>query len=174
LKSAGEAFNRIREFISDIEFRSTHLLTPSLNKRGGTKGGEFRTEKLDMAEDLKPYKDKFMAAMDDDFNTASAIAAIFEMIKFCRKALDEGENEKECLQIMKRAVVELCEVLGMTIDHRPLTIDQKQGIEELIKEREKARQAKNFKRADEIRQQLQAQGIELEDTPLGTKWNIRT
>ncbi|MFA6549094.1 MAG: cysteine--tRNA ligase [Candidatus Margulisiibacteriota bacterium] len=164
IKSAGEAFNRIREFISDLEFRraKTHTKAPAV-------------EKKDMAEDLKPYKDKFMAAMDDDFNTASAIAAIFEMIKFCRRTLEEGENEKECLQIMKRSVVELCEVLGMKFDIRNLKFEIRKGeIENLIKEREDARKDKNFKRADEIRQQLQEQGVELEDTPLGTKWNTRT
>jgi cysteinyl-tRNA synthetase len=93
------------------------------------------------------------------------------MIKFCRRTLEEGENEKECLMIMKKSVVELCEILGLKVGmvaaKFTLPADQ---IENLIKEREEARKNKNFKRADEIREQLQGQGIDLEDTPLGTKW----
>jgi cysteinyl-tRNA synthetase len=108
--------------------------------------------------------------MDDDFNTAGAIAAIFDLIRFCNKTLDEGDREKECLQKMREAVVEMGEVLGLKLEGRR-TMDDGREIEKLIKERETARKAKNFARADQIRVELQKQGIEIEDTPYGTKWS---
>jgi len=174
IESAGEAFERIRGFIQDIDFILTHPPAPSLEKRGGEEALEVRIEAEDTDEELIPYREKFKTSMDDDFNTASAIAAIFDMIKFCRKTLDEGEAEKECLDIMKKSVLELCGVLGLEIMSGKQSVERRQQIEKLITEREEARIAKNFKRADEIRKQLSGQGIELEDTAYGTKWKART
>jgi len=75
--------------------------------------------------------------------------------------------------VMKQTVVELCEILGLQLVVRSMG-DGERGIEKLVQEREEARKNKDFRRSDEIRQQLQAQGVELEDTPYGTKWKIRT
>ena len=95
--------------------------------------------------------------------------AIFEAIRYCRKSLDYGDAEKECLEVMRKTVVEMCEVLGLIVVGQG-TGGAGDGVESLIKEREAARQNKDFRRSDEIRQQLSGQGIELEDTPYGTKW----
>jgi cysteinyl-tRNA synthetase len=111
--------------------------------------------------------------MDDDFNTAGALAAVFEAIKLCRKALDKGEVEKGCLEIMKKTILDLCDVLGLIVTSRGSRVAG-HDVEQLIKERETARLNKDFRRSDEIRQQLSGQGIELEDTPYGTKWKTRT
>lgn len=109
--------------------------------------------------------------MDDDFNSASAIAMIFEMVKFCYKTLDEGEAERECLGAMKKSVVELCEVLGLKLESRkPIAESRTQEIEKLIAEREAARKQKNFKLSDEIRKELADKGIILEDTAQGVRW----
>jgi cysteinyl-tRNA synthetase len=164
IDSAKEAFKRITNFIGDIDF---------LLEKSGEAAPEIELEDID--EELMPYREKFRAAMDDDFNTAGAIAAIFDMIKFCRKTLDEGEVEKECLELMKRSVVELCEVLGLKLESRKPSAERgAQEIEKLINEREEARKKKDFTRADEIRKKLSEQGIELEDTSYGTKWKART
>jgi len=164
IESTKEAFGRIQKFIQDLDF---------LISKTTESAPEIEID--DINEDMISFRQKFAAAMDDDFNTAGAIAAIFDMIKYCRKTLDEGEAEIECLEMMKQLVVDLCDVLGLRIEQRTENTEHRaQGIESLISEREEARKTKNFKRADEIRQLLADQGVELEDTPYGTKWQART
>lgn len=163
IESTKEAFERIRKFIEDLDF---------LAEKSGETAPDIEVEDID--EELNPYREQFKAAMDDDFNTARAIAAIFDMIKFCRKTLDEGEVEKECLELMKRSVLKLCEVLGLKIEHRAPSTELGTQVEKLLAEREEARKRKDFTRADEIRKKLSEQGIELEDTSYGTKWKART
>ena len=107
--------------------------------------------------------------MSDDFNSAGAIAALFEMIKYCRKTLDEGEDEKECLQYMRDTVATYFGHLGITFASAGEELDS--ALAALISERETARANKDFKRSDEIRDQLKGKGIILEDTPYGTKWS---
>lgn len=177
IDSVREGYRRICQFIADIDFikGKTHPLSPSLNKRGGIKGGELEeVEREDLDEELGSYREKFREAMEDDFNTAGAIASIFEMIKFCRKTLDEGEVEKECLEVMRKSVVDMCGVLGLEIVAGCESRVASRDIEKLITEREMARREKDFKRADDIRRQLAEQGIIIEDTPLGTKWKAQT
>ncbi|MFA5112722.1 MAG: cysteine--tRNA ligase [Candidatus Margulisiibacteriota bacterium] len=164
IDSVKEGFERIRGFIQNLDFLAANTQEEA---------PEIELEDLD--EELMPYREKFKAAMDDDFNTAGALAAVFDLIKFCRKALDEGEAEKECLALMKTSVVELCDILGLVV--APLAIsggEKAVDIKNLVAERETARKQKNYQRADEIRQQLTELGIEIEDTPYGTKWRTRT
>lgn len=164
IDSVKEGFERIRGFIQNLDFLAANTQEEA---------PEIELEDLD--EELLPYREKFKAAMDDDFNTAGALAAVFDMIKFCRKTLDEGEAEKECLALMKTAVVELCDILGLIV--APLAIsggEKTVDIKNLVAERETARKQKNYQRADEIRRQLTELGIEIEDTPYGTKWQTRT
>jgi cysteinyl-tRNA synthetase len=162
LAAAREAFGRITTFITDLDFMLKHATEHA-----------SEIERKDIEEELSDYKEKFFVAMDDDFNTAGAVGAIFEAIKLCRKALDDGEVEKECLETMKKTVIDLCAVIGLVVAGRGAR-DAGHNVEQLIKEREEARKNKDFRRSDEIRQQLSGQGIELEDTPYGTKWKTRT
>jgi cysteinyl-tRNA synthetase len=165
IQAAKEAYDRMATFIGDVDF----LLSK-------TQESAPAEELEDLDEELTPFRDKFKAAMDDDFNTAGAIASIFEMIKFCRKALDEGEVEKECLELMRSSVIQLCDILGIKINPEEFRFRSATDINEifsLIKERDDARKNKDFKRADQIRDELDAKGIVLEDTPSGTKWKIR-
>ncbi|MDI6732251.1 MAG: cysteine--tRNA ligase, partial [Candidatus Margulisbacteria bacterium] len=162
LASSQDAYGRIVKFINHLDF----LIEKSAEHAP-------LVESEDMSEDLQPFKDKFFAAMDDDFNTAGAIAAIFDMVHFCNRTLAEGETDKECLEIMRKEVMGLCVVLGLilncrltTNDQRPTNVDAKK-IEELIAEREIARSAKDYAKADSIRQQLADLGITIEDTPQG-------
>ncbi len=120
-----------------------------------------------LLEEAKAYVDKFDAAMDDDFNTADAISAIFELIKFTNTNAS-GENSKEFLQALLDEVRMLCDICGLEVDKKEELLDA--DIEALIEERTAARKAKNFARADEIRDELLSKGIVLEDTREGVKW----
>ena len=123
-------------------------------------------EKTLLAE-ANTYVDKFDAAMDDDFNTADAISAIFELIKFTNTNA-KAENSKEFLQALLDEVKMLCDICGLEVDKKEELLDA--DIEALIEERTAARKAKNFARADEIRDELLSKGIVLEDTREGVKW----
>lgn len=110
---------------------------------------------------------KFDKAMDDDFNTADAVAAIFEMVKLAN--IDaQAESAQDFIQKILDTIVEYCDILGIITDKKEEMLDE--DIEALIQERQTARKAKNFARADEIRQMLLEKGIILEDTREGVKW----
>lgn len=120
-----------------------------------------------MLDEAKGFVDKFDAAMDDDFNTADAISAIFELIKFTNTNAS-GENSKEFLQALLDEVKMLSDICGLEVDKKEELLDA--DVEALIEERTAARKAKNFARADEIRDELLSKGIILEDTREGVKW----
>ena len=111
---------------------------------------------------------KFEEAMDDDFNTADGIAALFELVKVSNTALDEGAN-LETAKYLSEKMHTLCDVFGIITEKKEEILDAQ--IEALIEERQAARKAKNFARADEIRDQLAAQGILLKDTREGVQWS---
>ncbi|MBR1635257.1 MAG: cysteine--tRNA ligase [Lachnospiraceae bacterium] len=109
---------------------------------------------------------KFEEAMEDDFNTADAIAAVFELVRFINQNI-EGATRTFAEQLYDRLHT-LCEVLGIVIEKEEELLDD--AIEALIEERQQARKDKNFARADEIRDQLLQQGIQLKDTREGVQW----
>ena len=109
----------------------------------------------------------FEAAMEDDFNTADAVAAVFELVKYINTGVS-AQNSKECLQSYLDLLVKLCDVLGLIVDKKEELLDEE--IEKLIEERQAARKAKNFARADEIRDELLSKGIILKDTREGVHW----
>ena len=120
-----------------------------------------------LLDEAKGFVEKFDAAMDDDFNTADAISAIFELIKFTNTNAS-GENSKEFLQTLLDEVKMLSDICGLEVDKKEELLDA--DVEALIEERTAARKAKNFARADEIRDELLSKGIILEDTREGVKW----
>ncbi len=115
----------------------------------------------------KDFAKKFDEAMDDDFNTADAISAIFELVKFANTSVGEGASAAY-IRALKEEIVELMDICGLSVERRQEILDSE--IESLIRERQEARKAKNFARADEIRDQLLEKGIILEDTREGVKW----
>ena len=127
--------------------------------------GSAKTE--DMAETEAEKFAKFESAMDDDFNTADAIAAVFDFVKFINTMTDE-DSSKEYLENLFDRLVRLTEVLGIIVDKEDEILDS--DIEALIAERQAARKEKNFARADEIRDELLAKGIVLKDTREGVQW----
>lgn len=115
----------------------------------------------------KEYVTKFDEAMDDDFNTADAISAIFELVKFANTSVGEDASAA-FIRALKDEIVELMDICGLTAERQQEMLDEE--IESLIQERQDARKAKNFARADEIRDLLAGKGIVLEDTREGVKW----
>ena len=113
------------------------------------------------------YVAKFEAAMEDDFNTADAISSIFELVKFANVNVTEASTKAFVQKVLNEITV-LCDVLGIITDKKEELLDA--DIEALIEERQAARKARNFARADEIRAQLLEKGIVLEDTREGVKW----
>ena len=129
--------------------------------------GEMSEEEQKLAEEAKAYIAQFDAAMDDDFNTADAISAIFDLVKFANTHVSENAG-RAFVQAVKDEIVLLSDICGLIVDKQEEILDAQ--IEELIRERQEARKAKNFARADEIRDTLAVQGIILEDTREGVKW----
>ena len=124
-------------------------------------------EQESLNEAKKIYVSKFEEAMDDDFNTADALAAVFELVKFANTQINE-ESSKGYVVEVYAILKQLCDVLGLIIEKEKEVLDE--DIERLIAERQAARKMKNFAKADEIRDQLTNMGIILEDTREGVKW----
>ncbi|MDD2189771.1 MAG: cysteine--tRNA ligase [Eubacteriales bacterium] len=130
--------------------------------------GNMSEDELKSFEALETYRDKFISAMDDDLNTADAISAVFELIKDINTKTKNGstiEFAEKCLSLLD----ELTAVLGLLRETEEDSDDINDEILKLIDERQAARKAKNFARADEIRDILKERGISLEDTPQGIR-----
>ena len=110
---------------------------------------------------------KFDEAMDDDFNTADAISVVFELVRFANTKTDENSSKAFVQQILDK-LLELGDILGLIFEKKEEILDDE--IEQLIAERQAARKARDFQRADEIRSMLLEKGIVLEDTREGVKW----
>ena len=123
-------------------------------------------EKDNLAK-TKEFVTAFETAMEDDFNTADAIAAIFDLVKYANTTATT-EGSKEYAKALYDLLVKLTDVLGLIVDKKEEILDDE--IEAMIAERQAARKEKNFARADEIRDELAAKGIVLLDTREGGKW----
>ena len=117
--------------------------------------------------EAESFRKKFEEAMDDDFNTADALAAVFELVKFANTNVTE-ESTGAFVGAVLDIMVTLCDVLGLVVLKKEEVLDK--DVEELIQERQAARKAKDFAKADEIRSRLLEMGIELKDTREGVKW----
>ncbi|MGI6722282.1 MAG: cysteine--tRNA ligase [Anaerovoracaceae bacterium] len=128
--------------------------------------GTMSDEEKKTLEGFDAYRQKFIAAMDDDLNTADAISAVFELITAINTAVRGGcsrEFAQKSLDILK----ELTYVLGLLQQEEDESIDD--DIQALVDERQEARKNKNYARADEIRDMLKEKGITLKDTPQGVQ-----
>ena len=155
MEAAQNGYDRIVTSVSNLNF----LLQNA--------AGEMTEEEKKLAKEAEGFIAKFDEAMDDDFNTADAIAAIFELVKFANTNAKEGSS-KAFVQALKDEIVTLSDICGLIVEKKEEMLDG--DIEALIAERQAARKEKNFKRADEIRDELLAKGIILEDTREGVKW----
>ena len=128
---------------------------------------EMTAEEKEAFAKTDEFVKAFEVAMEDDFNTADAVAAVFDLVKYINTNLS-AQNSKECLQHYLDLLVKLCDVLGLIVNKQEELLDA--DIEKLIEERQAARKAKNFARADEIRDELLSKGIILKDTREGVQW----
>ena len=131
------------------------------------KNGEMTDAEKAQIQETEKFVTAFEEAMEDDFNTADAIAAIFELVKFANTTADETSSQAYDSALLER-IVHLSDVLGIIVVKEEELLAE--DIEALIEERQAARKAKNFQRADEIRNELLEKGIILEDTREGVKW----
>lgn len=134
---------------------------------GQAEDRETDQEEQALLQKLQELAGRFEQSMEDDLNTADAISVIFEMVKLANTGLSEA-SAKAAVSDVHEMIAKLCDILGIQTELKEEILDEK--IEELIAERQAARKAKNFARADEIRNQLAAEGILLEDTREGVKW----
>ncbi|MBR0397360.1 MAG: cysteine--tRNA ligase [Eubacterium sp.] len=161
--------NALERMINSVD-RLNDLIKAAEVKQGGTVDADAAlctAEEQAKLEEMKQFRAKFEEAMDDDINTADAIAAVFELIKFANTEVTEARTGSFAA-LVREEILTLCDILGLIVERKTEVLDEE--IEQLIAERQAARKAKNFARADEIRDQLQAQGIILEDTREGVKW----
>lgn len=155
MESAKNSLERIKNTASNLD----HIL-----KNPGDRSAGFTDSERDFT---KAFVDKFIQAMDDDCNTADAIAAVFELVKAVNLNIND-DSSIELVKTAKNTLKELCDVLGVIIETEDELLDA--DIEDLIAQRQAARRAKDFAKADEIRAQLLEMGIILEDTRQGVKW----
>ena len=135
-----------------------------LNKVSGDALTEEEQENKKNVDELVA---KFEAAMDDDFNTADAVSAIFDLVKLANSTANE-ESTRAYAELLAGTIEKLSDVLGIITERKAEVLDSE--VEELIAARQQARKEKNFALADEIRQKLLDMGIVLEDTREGVKW----
>ena len=120
-----------------------------------------------LTEQLAALRERFIAAMDDDLNTADAVGVLFELVRLVNTQVTEG-SALGSVQAALDALVELTGVLGLLLK-APEDDGVDSEIEALVAERQQARKDKNWKRADEIRDLLKQKGVAVEDTPQGVK-----
>ena len=133
---------------------------------------EMTESERELRDRLIGLKEKFIDAMDDDLNTADALAAVFDIVKESNTNINAGNNpSKEIIEYAYSLIKELGGVLGIAQKKQDKSIDSE--IQELINKRQQARKEKDWNTADEIRDRLKDMGIILEDTPQGVKWSFR-
>jgi len=122
-----------------------------------------------LASQADSTKESFINAMDDDFNTPLALAALYELVKAINTARDGGANDEQ-LKPAQSMLRELTNVLGLRLQEKQGSSEDEAHVIALIEERTEARKQKNWARSDEIRDQLKEMGVTIEDSKDGTKW----
>ena len=147
MESAKNGLDRIKTCVS------------TLDRLAENASGTLKDSEQNIVAEVNKCKKAFEDAMDDDFNTAFAVAAIFDLVKAANTYANE-ESSADILKFLADTIVTLCGVLGLDVEPK----------EELLEERIAARKNKNFARADEIRDELEVKGIILEDSRDGVHW----
>jgi len=130
-------------------------------------GSDMTEEETIQTERIQRLVKKYEEAMEDDFNTADAISAIFEIVKISNSTTDAASSQNY-ISYLQRTIDELCNILGIITEKKREILDQ--DIEAMIEKRKQARKDKDFALADAIRKELEDKGILLEDTREGVKW----
>lgn len=155
MEAAGNGLERIITCVENLKFLS------------GSAGEALAPEEEALSREAGGFRAKFEEAMDDDFNTADAIAAVFELVKFANTHAS-GASSRTFLEKLLSEIRALSDILGLIVEKQKEILDE--DIEAMIAERQAARKAKDFAKADAIRSALLEKGILLEDTREGVKW----
>ena len=156
MEASANGLERILTAVANLK----HLL-------GVASAEQMTDEEREQVKETENFVKSYEAAMEDDFNTADAIASIFDLVKFANTTTS-AQSSKEYLQSLYDLIVKLSDVLGLIVEKEEEMLAE--DIEALIEERQAARKERNFQRADEIRDELLKKGIILEDTREGVKW----
>ncbi|MFS0784849.1 cysteine--tRNA ligase [Shouchella sp. 1P09AA] len=154
LVSATTSLERLRNAVTNLK----HRLNESVDLG----------EKEQWLEKIETYKQRFITEMDDDFNSANAISVLFDLTKEANVYANEAQTSKAVLSAFLQLFEEISDVLGIQLHQEQALLDEE--IDALIEERNEARKARNFARADEIRDTLKEKKILLEDTAQGVRW----
>lgn len=156
MEASKNALDRIVTCVDQLK----HLLE-------NAQGEEISEAERALLPEIEGFVKKYEESMEDDFNTADAIAAVFELVKFTNTQAGSGST-KAFVKLLFDKITGLCDVLGLLVNKKEEVLDS--DVERLIEERQAARKAKDFARADEIRDQLASMGIILKDTREGVQW----
>ena len=156
MEAAKNGLERILTAAENLKFLSDNASAETLTE-----------EEKELLAKADVYTEGFERAMDDDFNTADAIASVFELVKYINTSAD-GNRSKEYLDSLYERLFKLTYVLGIIIERKEEMLDEE--IEAMIEKRQAARKERNFALADQIRDELLQKGIILEDTREGVKW----
>lgn len=161
MEAAGAGLDRIKNAYKSLLFMES--------KAQGT----MTENETKLNEEADKFRVQFEKAMDDDFNTADAVTAIFEIAKFANVNVTENSS-KEFVTAIREKMLTLCNILGIKpydeVKSDKISADE---VEALIAERTDAKKAKNFARADEIREELSNKGVVIEDTRAGVRWSYK-
>ncbi len=160
MESAKTSLERIVTCASNLNFGIENAKTDALSE-----------EEAELLKEAEKFTVQFDEAMDDDFNTADAITAVFDLVRFINSNTDEGSSAA-FLTKLKEELLMLCDILGLIVERKEESLDAQ--VEELIAKRQEARKNKDFAEADRIRDQLLGMGIVLEDTREGVKWKRKS
>ena len=165
MESAKASYERIVTCMENLNFRLANA-----KKAEASVARELSEEEKKVLAEAESCRSEFEKAMDDDFNTADALAGIFDLVKVINTKTSE-QSSAAFLESLKKELGELCGVLGLITERKNgASDDEAAWVEEMIQERQDARKARDFARADAIRDELKAKGIVLEDTREGVKW----
>ncbi|MBM7542878.1 cysteine--tRNA ligase [Amphibacillus cookii] len=156
LEQAKNGFDRILNVYSNLK----HRKETSMNLVDDTPDYQVKLDQL---------KATFIAEMNDDFNTANALAVVFDLVKEANLYLTEQQTNRQTIEAFTSLFDELSSILGINFEQTSSALLDDE-IDQLLREREEARKVKDFARADQIRDQLKEQNIILEDTAQGTRW----
>ena len=156
MEAAKNGLERIRTAAENLKFLS-----------GNAQAENLTEEEKDLLAKADEYRAGFEHAMDDDFNTADAIASVFELVKYINTTAG-ADRSKEYLESLYASLEKLTDVLGIIVEQKEEILDA--DIEAMIEKRQAARKERNFALADQIRDELLSKGIILEDTREGVKW----
>jgi cysteinyl-tRNA synthetase len=181
LVTVKEALERFSPDAIRLFILSSHYRSPLSFSEEGLEAAEKGVERLRQTVrgdeggqgaagiDSARYRQAFIDAMDDDFNSAQAIAVLFDLARDINRARTEGGD----VQQARQALLELAGILGLTLEEREVSITAQPFIELLVSIRNELRKEKQWQLADKIRSSLEELGIAIEDKPTGTIWRSR-